>query len=136
MRLYTIKRPPGTVPIGALLMAPLFALPMGAWMVENRVLEFGICGMRRAFDIPCLSCGGTRATLSLLGGSLVTAFSIQPMIVSIYFIIAIWGIASFGTFLRDKKLVLDLTRTQDIIFKASLIVVPLLNWAYLIWQDV
>ena len=136
MRIRTTQRPRGTMPIGAMLMALLFFLPLGAWIVEQRVIEMGICGMRQALDIPCLSCGATRATLAALDGNLITALSLQPLVVSLYLIIGVWGVASFITFALDRKLVMDLNKTQDIVFKASLVVLPLLNWAYLIWQDV
>ncbi len=136
MRLYTVERRPGTVPVGALLMIPLFALPMGAWILEQGFYEPATCGLKVALGIPCLSCGSTRATLSLLDGNFLTAISLQPLIVSIYFLIAAWGLASFGTFLRDRKLILDLTRIEDIAFKVSLVALPLLNWAYLIWRGV
>lgn len=136
MRLYTEQRPRGTVPIGAMLMVALFALPLGAWLVEQRHLEFGICGLRAAFDIPCLSCGATRATLALLSGDIFSAIALQPLMMAIYLLIALWGVASLYTFVRDRKLVMDLSKAEDIAFKLSLVVLPLLNWAYLIWQDV
>ena len=136
MRIYTTQRPVGTVPVGALLLAVLLALPFGVWLVEQQVVEFGVCGLRRAIDIPCLSCGATRATLALFDGAVLTALSIQPLMIAIYVAVAIWGLASFATFLRDRKLVWEMTSTQDVIFKVSLVVLPLLNWAYLIWQDV
>lgn len=136
MRLYTEPRPRGTVPVGALLMTPLFGLPFGAWLLEQGYIEFGTCGLQMAFDMPCLSCGATRATLALFGGDIASAFALQPLIISVYFLLVIWGVASLYTFARDRKLVLDLTKTQDIAFKVSLVVLPLVNWAYLIWQDV
>ena len=117
-------------------MLPLFALPMGAWILEQGVIEPSVCGLKVALGIPCLSCGATRATLSLLDGALLTAISLQPLIIGIYFLIAAWGLASLGTFLRDRKLILDLSRAEDIAFKASLVVLPLLNWAYLIWRGI
>lgn len=136
MRLYTVERPPGTAPVGALLMVPLFALPMGAWILDQGLIEPSVCGMKVAFDIPCLSCGATRATLSLLDGSVLTALSLQPLIISLYFLIAVWGLASFTTFMMDRKMILDMSRIEDIAFKCSLVVLPLLNWAYLIWRGV
>lgn len=117
-------------------MVPLFALPLGAWILEQGIIEPSVCGLKLALSIPCLSCGATRATLSLLDGKLLTALSLQPLIISLYFLIGIWGLASLYTFLRDRKLVLDLSRTEDIIFKISLVMLPLLNWIYLIWRGV
>lgn len=136
MRIYTTDRTPGTLPVGALLLVPLLALPMGAWIIDHQVLELGVCGLRQALDIPCLSCGATRATMALLGGNILAAVSLQPMIITLYVVISVWGLASLGTFARNRQLVMDLNRVEDIVFKVSLVVLPLLNWAYLIWQDI
>lgn len=136
MRLYTTERSPKTIPVGAILMAPLFALPMGAWIIEQGNLDLGVCGMKQAFDLPCLSCGATRATMALLDGDLLAALSLQPLIITVYFLLTIWGMASLGTFIRDRKLVLDLNRFEDIAFKVSLVALPLINWAYLVWRGV
>lgn len=136
MRIHTVPRPPKNIPVGALLMIPLFALPLGAWIVEQGFVDLGICGMRQAVDMPCLSCGATRATMALLGGDILSAFSLQPLIISLYFMVAIWGMASFGTFMANRRLILEMNRIEDILFKVSLVALPLLNWAYLIWRDI
>lgn len=132
MRLYTVPRPRGTIPVGAVLMALLFALPMGAFLVQSETIDLGTCSMKAFVGIPCLSCGSTRATMTLLAGDLIKALKLQPLMISIYFSITIWGLMSFYTFLKNRKLVLDLTKREDLIFKISLVTLPLLNWAYLI----
>ncbi len=131
MRLFTVPRPRGTVPVGALLMAPLFGLPLGAWLVETGRIDLGICGMQAAFELPCLTCGATRATMGLLGGQVWKAVTFQPLIISLYFMLMIWGSMSLWTFLRDRKFVLEMSNREDLLFKAALIVVPFVNWFYL-----
>lgn len=136
MRLYTVERPRGTVPLGALLLAGLLVLPLGAWFLEQGYFDFGVCGMKQLTGLPCLSCGATRATMALLGGNILGAVSLQPLIISIYLLIGGWGLASFGTFLQDRKLILDMTPGEDFWFKVSLVALPVLNWFYLIWQGI
>lgn len=136
MRIYTAPRRPKTVPFGALLMVPLFALPLGAWIVEQGYIDLGVCGMRQALDMPCMTCGATRATMALFGGDLWSALSLQPMIISLYFILVAWGTVSFAAFMTNRRILVDMTRAEDIIFKVSLVVLPLANWAYLIWFDI
>ena len=136
MRLYTEPRKPKTIPVGALLMIPLFALPLGAWIIEQGIVDLGTCGMRAAVGIPCLSCGATRATLALFGGDILSALALQPLIITLYFGVALWGLASFGTFMANRKLILRFNRLEDLIFKISLIALPLANWAYLIIRDI
>lgn len=131
MRLYTVRRPPGEIPVGALVMLPLFAMPLGAWAVRTGVMEFSTCGMKRMFDLPCLTCGATRATLALTRGDVLGALALQPLIIVLYALIAIWGALSLWTYLRHRRLVLSMSRAEDLAFKALLVIVPIANWFYL-----
>lgn len=53
------------------------------------------CVVYRFTGVPCLSCGGTRATRALLSGDFVTAFAWNPLVtifvilVGIYFLYAV-----------------------------------------------
>lgn len=136
MKVEVTQREIGDVPIGALVMTPLFALPLGAWAIEQSHVVFATCGMKRAFDMPCLSCGSTRATLHLFNGDVLSALAMQPMMMSLYVLLLIWGGISLYFFARNKRVVIDLTRKEDIAFKATLLLVPLLNWAYLIFAGI
>ena len=136
MKLYTTDRDPGVVPIGAILLAFLFFIPLGAYFVESGDLSFGVCGMKRAFDIPCLSCGSTRATLSLMAGNFIQAIVMQPLLITLYVTISIWGLLSLGTFIANRNLVLELTNRESLLLKVSILALPLLNWLYLIWRDI
>ena len=128
----TKQREPGDVPVGALLMAPLFLLPLGAWLVESGWIAFGECGMKMIAGIPCFTCGATRATIALLHGDLLGAIAFQPLIIGLYALLIGWGLVSFGACLFDRKLSLSLTSTENTIGKIALIVGPFVNWAYLI----
>jgi hypothetical protein len=113
-------------------MLPLFALPLGGWMVQQPWGNLGTCALKATVGLPCLSCGATRATIRLLYGDVAGAISLQPMIMAVYAALALWGLVSFGLFVRDKRAKIHLNATESKIFKISLIVVPLVNWAYLI----
>jgi hypothetical protein len=136
MKIDVIPRQAGDIPIGAFLMLPLFGLPLGAWAVEQSHVVFSTCGMKRAFDLPCLSCGSTRATLHLFNGDIVTALTFQPMMMALYVLVLSWGLVSLFFFARNERVTIDLTRREDLTFKATLLLVPLLNWAYLIWAGI
>lgn len=131
MRIYTTQRPLGEIPVGALVMLPLFAMPLGAWAVRTGVWEFSTCGMKRLFEMPCLTCGATRATLALTRGDIATAIAFQPLIIALYAVIAIWGVLSLFTYLRQRRLVLSLSHREDLVFKALLLLLPAANWFYL-----
>lgn len=122
----------GEVPWGALVMLPLFAMPLGGWLVEQGYADFGVCAMKAGVGIPCLSCGATRATLYLLHGELPQALAMQPLAISLYTLVAAWGLVSLWLFARNRRASIVLSRREDLVFKGLLIVLPLANWAYLI----
>ncbi len=132
MRVTTTPRPLGEIPIGALAMAPLFMLPLGAWLIETKTLDLSECGFKRMFDLPCLSCGSTRATVHLLHGDLLTAISFQPMTMMIYALLVVWGSVSLWALFARRSLHLDLSKRQDFAMKASFVAIPIMNWFYLV----
>ena len=133
MQVYVRPRRIGEIPVGALLMLPLFGLPFGGWLLEHGHHSFGLCSMKRAFDLPCLSCGATRGTLRLFHGDILGAFAFQPMMMTIYAALLIWGFTSLWGVVNDKRVVIQLSDREDLIFKMIVVVIPLLNWVYL-WR--
>ncbi|MEM1347314.1 MAG: DUF2752 domain-containing protein [Myxococcota bacterium] len=133
MEIYTRPRHLGEVPLGAILMLPLFGLPLGGWMLEHGHLEFGLCGMKAKFGLPCLSCGATRGTLRLFHGDPLGAIAFQPMMMLIYLILLVWGSLSLWGFVRGERVVIRLSDREDLALKLVVVLVPILNWIYL-WQ--
>ncbi|MGM0559194.1 MAG: DUF2752 domain-containing protein [Myxococcota bacterium] len=125
-------REPGKVPIGALLMLPLFLMPLGGYLVQENSADMGICSLKALVGLPCMTCGSTRATMRLLYGDVAHAILFQPMMIAIYVGLGLWGGVSFVSFLMDKRVKVELSDTWSIAFKVSLAAIPLLNWAYLI----
>jgi hypothetical protein len=136
MEIYRRTRRIGEVPLGAFMMLPLFVLPLGAWLVEHGHVDFGTCGMKAAFQMPCLSCGSTRATLQLLHGHPLEAISFQPMMMGIYAVFAVWGMVSLASYVRDERVVFELSDAEDLAFKISIVAIPILNWGYLYTQGI
>ncbi|MBA2663422.1 MAG: DUF2752 domain-containing protein [Bradymonadaceae bacterium] len=136
MKYHVIERSVGDVPVGALVMLPLFALPLGAWAIENAHVVFSVCGMKRLAGLPCLTCGATRATLHLFHGEPLAALSMQPMMISLYLLLLVWGMISLVGFVKNRRVILEMSRKEDIAFKASLVLVPLINWIYLVWAGI
>jgi len=132
LRIHTTPRPLGEPPIGAIAMVPLFGLPFGAWLIESGTFELSECGFKRAFDLPCLSCGSTRATIHLFHGEFLTALSFQPMTMLVYSILLTWGSLSLWAFATNRALHIDLSKAEDIGLKLALLFVPLANWGYLV----
>ncbi len=132
MRITTAPRPLGEAPVGALMMTPLFGLPLGAWLVETDTISLGECGFKTAFDLPCISCGSTRATIHLLHGDIFTAISFQPLTLTLYLLLVAWGVASLWAFVARRSIRLEFSDREEFALKAGLVAVPIMNWAYLI----
>ncbi len=133
MQIYTRPRKLAEFPLGAVLMLPLFGLPLGGWLLEHDHLHFGTCSMKSSFGLPCLSCGATRGTLRLFHGDPFGAIAFQPMMMTIYLCLIVWGAVSLWGLMTRKRVVLTLTDREDLVFKLVLIFGPLLNWVYL-WR--
>lgn len=131
MEVYTRPREIGELPLGAIIMLPMFILPLGGWMLEHGYTSFGTCGMKVAWGLPCLSCGATRGTLRLFHGDVLGALAFQPMMITLYFILLFWGVVSLWSLAKDKRVVIHLSNTEDIIFKILIVGLPALNWFYL-----
>lgn len=78
-----------------------------------------------------MTCGGTRATRALLDGRILDALLLQPLIITVYLLIAVWGLASFGAFLAGHAFDLNLNRSGDRALKIGILGLPVLNWIYL-----
>ncbi|MFB6262323.1 MAG: DUF2752 domain-containing protein [Bradymonadaceae bacterium] len=131
MQIELTDRQPGDVPVGALLAAPLLALPLGAWAVARGWVTLGTCSMKVVTGYPCLTCGATRATMHLLRGELAGAIALQPMIVGLYALLAVWGTASLGAFASGRRLEFRFDETSRTAAKILLVAIPLANWIYL-----
>jgi len=136
MKIAIQTRQPGQVPWGALWMLPLFAMPMGGWLVEQGWANFGQCAMKTTFSIPCLTCGSTRATLLLLHGDFGAAVAMQPLTIFLYALLAAVGLASLGLFIANRHPHIIYTRREIFAFKCALVILPALTWAYLIWAGI
>jgi len=136
MQVYVRPRRLGEFPLGAFLMLPLFGLPFGGWLIEHGHHSFNKCAMKVQFDVPCLSCGATRGTLRLFHGDVFGALSFQPMMMTIYLALLIWGFTSLWGVITKKRVVVHLTDREDLIFKFIIVAVPVLNWFYLYFMGI
>lgn len=117
-------------------MTPLLGLPLGAWLIETGTLELAECGFKVAFDLPCISCGSTRATIHLLHGDLLSAIALQPMTLTVYAFLLAWGLLSLWAFVKRKSMNLKMSKREDLAAKFALIAIPLVNWSYLVWAGI
>lgn len=132
MQLELQSRKLGEIPVGAILMLPLFFLPLGAFMVGANAINLGTCGFKMLLGLPCLTCGSTRATIFLFDGNLGEAIYYQPMMLLIYAILLVWGAVSLWGFIARKRVLMKLSDREDLVLKLLIVGIPLANWAYLV----
>lgn len=130
------ERVRGKVPLGALVWLPLFAMPLGGYIVQQRGEQLGVCTLKAVLGLPCMTCGATRGTMRLLYGDVVAAVLFQPMMMLVYLAVGIWGAVSFGAFLLDRRVEIRLSDGASLAFKVTLGMIPVLNWGYLWWVGV
>jgi Protein of unknown function (DUF2752) len=104
----------------------------GAWLALG--LPWVACPFRAATGYPCLTCGATRCALALSLGHLSMAWSWNPLA-----FLALCGAALFDVYAavvllaRGPRLrVVDWTRAEKNAVRIGVILLILVNWAYLV----
>lgn len=130
------RRRRGQTPLGAILALPVLLVPLGAWFVESGTMTLARCSFKTLVGIPCMGCGGTRATLNLLHGDFLEAMTFSPMIALGWLALMIWGAVSVWLYVSDQELNLRMSRALTWTMRAVLIAIPFANWFYLIGNGI
>ncbi len=91
--------------------------------------EVGLCQFRALTDIPCATCGGTRAGLSLLRGDLAGALRFNPLVT---LALLTGGLVCALRVSLRQQMVIEAGRRGWICLTAILIVAVCINWVYVI----
>lgn len=126
----------GEFPVGFVLSLVLLALPFGGWLVESGLLTLARCSFKVLFGIPCMGCGATRATLNVLHGDWFEALYFQPLAISVYSALTLWGVASVGLYVVGKQVDVEMARWLTWTIRITLIALPFLNWFYLVAREI
>jgi len=113
----------GAVALALLVLSPLAPALAGA-LPE--------CFFRRVTGVPCLTCGGTRATLALLAGLLPAALQANPLVTAALLVLVVGGLAAGALALAGRG-VTDPERLPGWARPAVLVVLAA-NWLWLISQ--
>jgi hypothetical protein len=115
------------------LAVSLAALAGGAvWLRLG--LPWPQCPFLAMTGYPCLTCGATRCSIAFLHGDVVRALTWNPLV-----LVALIGVAAFDVYAamvlltRGPRLrVVDWTRGERRAVRIAVVVVILVNWAYLL----
>ena len=90
-----------------------------------------LCWFREFFGVPCLTCGGTRCTLDLLQGHLLSALELNPLVAVGDVLIAVWLVIRV---LFRRAIGVELTSGQRSIVTFVVGLAAVANWVYLVWS--
>lgn len=116
---------------GGVALILLLALPL-APAFESRVPA---CPIKSHLDVPCLTCGGTRATVALAGLDAWEALSWNPLVALGLAGLVGGGLAVGGLALVDRAIALPVGGTMSRVRWLAITAV-LANWFYLVLADI
>lgn len=90
------------------------------------------CIFHELTGLPCLTCGSTRAFTALVDGEVFAALRLQPLFVIGSAIALAIGLRGLAALITGRKLALNVSRQDRLLFRRVLIAAILVNWAYLV----
>ncbi len=118
-------------PVWAVGLTSLWvALVVVASVLSQRYHTPGpVCPFKALTGLPCLSCGLTRACFALGAGDVWTAWTYNPLMVTL---IAAGAVMAGVRLITGRSLRIELTRWERRLALAALVLVAGANWTYLI----
>jgi len=123
---------PGALPLGALLGALGVAGVGVLFLLRVMQLHQVVCYFKAITGLPCMTCGGTRATWRLLALDPAGALVLNPLATVAVVGVAAWAVADLVLMPRRSALRLRLSPRAAGIARVAGALALLLNWAYLI----
>lgn len=122
----------GAFPIGAALGASAVAGAGGVFLLSSYHLSFVVCYFKLMTGLPCLTCGGTRATVRLLSLDPAGALAMNPLVTLAGFLVAAWAIADVALLTRGRALRVGVSPQVARVLRIAIPLAVAANWAYLI----
>jgi hypothetical protein len=97
-------------------------------------LPVPLCPLRTLTGIPCITCGGTRATRHLLQGEFGAAFLQSPLVTVMILLAGLFILYAAGVLLfRMPRLrIVSVSNREAWVFRAAALSLLLASWLYLI----
>lgn len=90
-----------------------------------------LCVFRQLTDVPCPTCGATRAVLAAGSGDMLSALRFNPLAVAVGALALIWIVLRVGF---GRALVFRQSRRGRRITWVVAAGLLLVNWAFVVWQ--
>ncbi|MCC6951448.1 MAG: DUF2752 domain-containing protein [Phycisphaerales bacterium] len=101
-----------------------------AYVLSQRTgADLPLCTLRRTTGVPCPTCGGTRATMSLFSGHPARALAFNPVVTVFVIVAPLWWLS------RLLKPPPPWSPSRRRVASVIAWVLVLGNWAYVIWHE-
>jgi hypothetical protein len=127
-RLRALDRPP----LGLLFAGAGVAVGAAVLVLRLDRLPFVFCAFKQLTRLPCPTCGGTRALGRLAAFDLRGAFVMNPLAVVFAGVVALWAVGDLLLLPRRRSLRLTIRPDLAMPVRIAVLLVALLNWAYLV----
>jgi hypothetical protein len=131
-RLGALRAVRGAFPVGAALALAGVLGASGVILLGSARLSFIVCYFKLITGLPCLTCGGTRASIRLLHLDPAGALAMNPLVTLAAFVLAAWAAADLVLLTRGRALRVELGPAAVRVLRVALPIAVLANWAYLI----
>lgn len=130
-------RKPGVFPLGFVFgLAGFIALPAFYFLQQWFPRLLSGCRFRDWSGWPCPTCGGSRAIRDLLHGRLGESFLHNPLLFAGIALLAGWFLLSLAVeVIGGREIDVRLSRGEKITARILAVLLPLINWGYLIWAQ-
>ena len=132
MRLFLKKRAPDQIEFG-IIYGGIALVVLGVGRLQP-ILSFAPhCVFKGLTGIPCLTCGSTRSVVHLSHGDILSAFAMNPLTTLCLISAVLYFFYSLISAATDlPRISLSLTDKEKNIMRAGVVLLLLVQWAYLI----
>jgi Protein of unknown function (DUF2752) len=132
VRRVALRAERGAFPIGAALGAAAAVGATGVMLLGTYHVSFVVCYFKLITGLPCLTCGGTRATARLLRLDPAGALAMNPLVTLVGFAVAAWAVADLVLLTRGRALRMSVGPPVARALRIAIPLAVVANWAYLI----
>lgn len=117
----------------AIVVAWLGLVGLSEWLEPANSDLPSLCRFKAVTGVPCPTCGATRAVKAAASGDFLTAWLMNPFVVTAMALGVAWLTWRLVT---GRAIIVRLSRTGRVATWSTIALLFALNWVYLIWRGI